>query len=136
MSGAAAQIKDATQQISPATVGSIQFVGIWFIFVTLAGLIAVIAFRRGLIMLMFGVDCVTRSGALASRPRMLWRTIVFNAPVLSAPIVLALAFPLVKALAPSLLAIVGALAIIAVWSSLLPARGLADRLSGTYPVPR
>ena len=121
---------------SPAAVGLMQFVGIWFIFVALAGLIAVIAFRRGLIMLMFGVDCATHSGVLASRPRMLWRSIVFIAPVLSAPIVLALIFPLVQALAPSLLAIVGAIAVITVWSSLLPARGLADRLSGTYPVPR
>jgi hypothetical protein len=102
----------------------------------LAGLIAVGAFRRGLIMLMFGVDCVTCKGALASRPRMLWRTIVFNAPVLLAPLVLALVFPLMRALTPSLLAMAGALVVIAVWSALLPVRGLTDRLSGTYLVPR
>jgi hypothetical protein len=39
-------------------------------------------------------------------------------------------------LVPLLLAIAGALAVITVFSSLLPTRGLADRLSGTYPVPR
>ena len=97
---------------------------------------AAVAFRRGLIMLMFGVDCVTRRGALASRPRMAWRAIVFNAPVLAAPIVWVLVRPLMPGLVPSLLAVVGMLAVITVWSSLLPARGLADRLSGTYPVPR
>jgi hypothetical protein len=131
-----AEFRDASHELPPVAVGSIQFAGIWLIFVALAGLIAVGAFRRGLIMLMFGVDCVTRKGALASRPRMLWRTIVFNAPVLLAPIVLALVFPLVRALTPSVLAIAGAIVVVAVWSALLPARGLTDRLSGTYLVPR
>ena len=131
-----AEFRNATQEMPPAAIGGIQFVAIWLIFVALAGLIAVGAFRRGLIMLMFGVDCVTCKGALASRPRMLWRTIVFNAPVLLAPLVLALVFPLMRALTPSLLAMAGALVVIAVWSALLPVRGLTDRLSGTYLVPR
>jgi hypothetical protein len=132
----AAQFTDAAQTFSPAAIGSTQFVGIWLIFVALPGLIAAAVFRRGLVMLAFGVDCVTRSGALASRPRMLWRTIVFNVPVLSAPLVVALVFPLVRELVPSLLAVLAALALLTVWSSLLPTRGLTDRLSGTYPVPR
>jgi uncharacterized RDD family membrane protein YckC len=131
-----AALQQASHELPPVAVGSIQFLAIWLIFVALAGLIAVGVFRRGLIMLMFGVDCVTRKGALASRPRMLWRTIVFNAPVLLAPIVLALVFPLVRALTPSVLAIAGAIVVVAVWSALLPARGLTDRLSGTYLVPR
>ena len=131
-----AQFQEAAQKFSPLAVGSIQFVGVWLVFVALAGLLTVAAFRRGLVMLAFGVDCVTRHGALASRPRMFWRTIVFNAPVLSAPLVLAAIFPLVRELVPSLLVIAGALAALAICSSLLPTRGLADRLSGTYPVPR
>ena len=131
-----ARSHDATQQMSPVTAGSIQFVIIWIVFVALAGLMTVLVFRRGLIMIVFGVDCTTRSGALASRPRMLWRTLVFNAPVLLAPIVFALMNPLVHASLPLLLAIAGALAVITVFSSLLPTRGLADRLSGTYAVPR
>ena len=56
--------------------------------------------------------------------------------VLAAPIVWVLVRPLMPGLVPSLLAVVGMLAVITVWSSLLPARGLADRLSGTCPVPR
>ena len=128
-----AVMNEAMQQISPVTVGLIQFLGMWFLFVALGGLIAAIAFRRGLILVMFGVDCATRRGALASRPRMLWRSIVFNAPVVLAPIVVALVAPLGLSLVASLLTIVGAIAVITVWSSLLPARGLADRLSERTP---
>jgi hypothetical protein len=104
--------------------------------ICLPGLIAACAFRRGLIMRMFGVDCVTRNGALASRPRMLWRTIVFNAPLLLAPLVFAVVFSLLRDSAASLVVAAGVLAAITVWSSILPTRGLADRLAGTYPVPR
>jgi uncharacterized RDD family membrane protein YckC len=133
---AIAQQDELFQQIPPLAVGAMQFLGMWLVFVTLPGLIATIAFRRGIIMLAFGVDCVTRVGVLASRLRMLWRWLVFNAPVLLAPVALALLVPSKQTLTPSLLAISGVLVLIALWSLLLPTRGMADRLSGTFPVPR
>ena len=130
------QMNEAMQIISPLVVGAMQFVGMWFIFVALPGLIAAIAFRRGLIMLIFGVDCTTRRGALASRLRMFWRWIVFNTPVVLAPMALGLVYPSKQELTLPLLIIAGVLVFVALCSSLLPVRGLADRLSGTYPVPR
>jgi hypothetical protein len=133
---AIAEIKEASGEIPVAAVGAIEFVVVWLLFVALPGLIAAAAFCRGLVMLMFGVDCVTRRGALASRLRMVWRAIVFHAPVILAPIVFAMLSPLMDALEPLLVGTVAALAAVTAWSALLPVRGLADRLAGTYPVPR
>lgn len=131
-----AAMNEATRQLSPVTIGAIQFVLIWFLFVALTGLIAAGVFRRGLILLMFGVDCITRRGTLASRPRMVCRTLVFNAPVLLTPLVYAVLAPLVQASVPLVCGLAAALVLVILWSSLLPARGLTDRLSGTHPVPR
>jgi hypothetical protein len=131
-----AEVDRAAQAISPATIGLMEFTGIWLLLVALPGLIAAAAFRRGLTLLMFGVDCVTRQGVLASRPRMVGRTIVFNSPLVLAPIAAALVSPLVSEIAVTLVGIVAVLAVITAWSSLLPVRGLTDRLAGTYLVPR
>jgi uncharacterized RDD family membrane protein YckC len=129
------EFNDETGKISPVVIGLAQFVGCWLVFVAIPGVVAAIGSGRGLVMQLFGVRCVTRTGRRASRLRMLWRTIVFNAPVLMGPIVLALVVPLVQRVAPSLIAIVLVLVALVVWSLLLPTRGLADRLAGTFPVP-
>lgn len=109
----------------------------WLWVVTIPGILAALALRRGMILRAFGVDCVTRTGVPASRLRMLWRTIVLTLPAL---LVLILALVLIRRFAPYhlavLLLILGLLLALIVWSSLLKVRGLADRLSGTYPVPR
>jgi hypothetical protein len=104
-------------------------------FVALPGLVAAIIFGRGLIMIIFGVRCVTRTGQPASRLRMFWRTIVLHCPILMGPIVLALILPLVQRPVLPLIATVGVVLVLVVWSVLLPTRGLADRLAGTFPVP-
>jgi hypothetical protein len=113
-----------------------QFVAMWLVMVAMPGLAAALTFRRGLIMRMFGIDCVTRAGAPASRLRMLWRSMLFNAPVLMAPIMLAFVYPLVPDMTAAALPIIGLVLALACWSCLLPRRGLSDRLAGTFPVPK
>ncbi len=61
---------------------------------------------------------------------------LFDAPVLLFPVLLALLTPLVNDLTVAVLAVLGLLLVVAGWSSLLPQRGLPDRSSGTYPVPK
>jgi uncharacterized RDD family membrane protein YckC len=123
------------QHLTPLAVGLLQFVMFWILFVAVPGMIAAIAFRRGLVLRMFGVDHVVRNGCPASRMRMLWRSIVFNSPVLLSPLPLALVLPLIQSLTASLLLIVGLVLAISCLSLMLPQRGIPDRLSGTYPVP-
>ena len=119
-----------------------QFFATWFVLVTVPGLIAALTVRRGLMMRVFGVDLVTRSGRPASRLRRLWRAAVFNAPFLLGPFAFALIAPLsphersLWAANAVPLGIAAAMLVITAWSLLLPVRGLSDRLSGTYLVPR
>ena len=109
----------------------------WLMFVTIPSILAAVALRRGMILRAFGVDCVTRTGVPSSRLRMLWRTIVFNLPALLVLIRLSGLLPTRFARYQMVeLSILGLLLALIVWSSLLKGRGLSDRLSGTYPVPR
>ena len=86
-------------------------------------------------MWMFGVDCVNCSGAIASRARMCWRALILQLPVFMCLSAYALAyFSKNKDLGiVSLVIFVCGLTLI-VRSSLLPVRGLTDRLAGTYLV--
>lgn len=127
--------KVTNTMFSPAAMALFQFTAMWWIFVVIPGLAAALVFRRGMIMRIFGVDCVTRTGAAASRLRMLWRSMMFNAPVLAAPILFAFVYPAVNDVTASILPIVGLVLAVACWSCLLRQRGLPDRLSGTYTVP-
>ena len=131
-----AAIQKTQEHFTPIVIASLQFTVMWIMLVSVPGLIAAVAFRRGLIMLMFGVHCVTRRGVPASRLRMLWRTIVFNAPIILGPIALALIYPVTQELTVSILLIVGVMLMISIGSLLLPIRGLSDRLAGTYLVPK
>ena len=126
---------DMWGKFPPLAVGLLQFVGFWVLFVAIPGIVAAIAFRRGLVMRLLGVDYVSRSGAPASRLRMLWRSILFNSPVLLGPILIALIFPLVQDLMLSLLLVFCLGLVMTILSLMLPHRGLSDRLSGTNPVP-
>ncbi len=108
----------------------------WLMFATIPSILAAVALRRGMILRAFGVDCVTRTGVPASRLRMLWRTIVFNLPALLVVIRLSGLLPIAPYQLVVVLPILGLLLALIVWSSLLKGRGLSDRLSGTYPVPR
>jgi hypothetical protein len=109
-------------------------------------LVAALAFRGGLALLVTDVTFVRRDGAPASRLRLLWRAFVAWIPVCLAMVLsTALLFtvstveqiPRREALALVLLA---GLALISVGLPLLsialPQRGLQDRLAGTWPVLR
>jgi hypothetical protein len=84
---------------------------------------------------LLGIDFVTRTGALASRWRTLFRNVVAWLPLLVSPLLV------VGLLAPvgidTAVALVMSLLLgLALTSLLLPSRGLADRIAGTWPVPR
>ena len=104
------------------------------IYVGLPAIIAALLFRGGLVLLACGVTYVRRDGQRASRLRLFWRSLVCWSPVLGGTL---LSFMGMAGKSMSLGLLGGLLAIaLAAWSLLLPARGLQDRLAGTWPVPR
>jgi hypothetical protein len=111
-----------------AVVGSLAF------YVCIPALIAALAFRGGLVLLIAGVTFVRKDGQRASRLRLLWRGIVAWSPVFLAFILSVVAISKQVNWGPWLtLALPGLLAVLSV---ALPGRGLQDRLAGTWPVPR
>jgi uncharacterized RDD family membrane protein YckC len=101
------------------------------IYVCLPAIAAALLFRGGLVLLIAGVTFVRKDGAPASRLRVFWRALVTWSPIL-----VALPFKSLfdfSTLALISLSAIGALAAV---SMALPERGLADRLAGTWPVPR
>ncbi len=110
-------------------------VGTIVIYVCLPALIAALAFRGGLVLLIARVTFVKKNGDRASRLRLFWRTLVAWAPALAATV----AGVILNAhygTGPAVIIcslIVGGLTLL---SLALPNRGLQDRLAGTWPVPR
>jgi uncharacterized RDD family membrane protein YckC len=100
------------------------------------GLLSALLFRGGLVLRLLGIAVVTSSGSEVSRLRALWRSVIAWSPctasVVITPFFLASSSLLLPAigmfLAVSLIGIVAA--------AVTPARGLQDRLAGTYLVPR
>ncbi len=105
------------------------------IFVILPCLIGSLLFRGGAMVKLLGIVFVNRTGALSSRWRVAWRNLVAWLPVLVLPASVMLLAP-VLGLNGSLVAVIGLSAALALTSALLPKRGLADRLAGTWLVPR
>jgi hypothetical protein len=105
------------------------------IYVGLPAIIAALLFRGGLILLLSGVTFVRRDGARASRLRVFWRGLVAWSPMLVVPFVFGFLMRPAGGLAAGAVAafLIGSLTLI---SLALPKRGLADRLAGTWPVPR
>ena len=84
---------------------------------------------------LFGLAVLDRSGARASRGRVLWRNFLAGLPfVLSLPAVLLLALATDPVGAGIALAVL--VAGLALLSALLPERSLQDRLAGTWLVPK
>jgi hypothetical protein len=105
------------------------------LYVGVPALLASLLFRGGLVLLISGVTFVRRDGARASRLRVFWRGLVAWSPLAIAPFV----FEFLKLAVGGLAAgVAGTLfvCLLAVISMSLPTRGLPDRLSGTWPVPR
>jgi eukaryotic-like serine/threonine-protein kinase len=96
--------------------------------------IAALLFRGGVVLLIAGVTYVRRDGARASRLRLLWRAILTWGPALGLFMVSVAGMVHKWTWQPWLA--VAALAVLAVVCAVLPARGLQDRLAGTWPVPR
>jgi hypothetical protein len=104
-------------------------------YVCFPALLAALAFRGGLVLLIARVTFVRRDGVRASRLRLFWRALVTWSPLIlgliSATILKHWYSSLTVALVVTLF--VGGLALLSV---ALPERGLQDRLAGTWPVPR
>jgi eukaryotic-like serine/threonine-protein kinase len=115
--------------------------GLWIgyanavLFVIVPCLVGSLLFRGGALVKLLGIVFVDPTGALASRWRVTGRNLLAWSPFLLLPFglkALAPAFGVTGALLCSGTVTVG----LAVMSVLLPERGLADRLAGTWPVPR
>jgi eukaryotic-like serine/threonine-protein kinase len=107
----------------------------WIVYVGLPALLTALLFRGGLVQRALRVAVVRRDGEPASRLRVFWRSLVTWSPVLAAPILIFVLKPVLGVTWATTLtvALVGGLAL---WSAMLPQRGLQDRLAGTCLVPR
>lgn len=105
-----------------------------YLAVAVLALIANLAFRRGLIRIM-GLELVIADGRSASRMRVLARTAMTWSPVLVVPLLMRFVTWIPPDLDGQLwwmLSMVAGAVVIAIW----PARGVPDRLAGTWVVPR
>jgi len=105
------------------------------IYVGLPALLAALLFRGGLVLLAARVTFVRKDGQRASRLRVFWRALVAWSPIVLG-LVLAGEFKVVFGLLPAMLLAVLFVCALTIGSLALPDRGLPDRLSGTWPVPR
>jgi hypothetical protein len=105
------------------------------IYVAVPALLAALLFRGGLVLLIAGVTFVRGDGARASRLRVFWRAIVTWSPLALAAILFGFIYHAIGALAAGIGAAIFFSGLAAI-SLALPNRGLADRLAGTWPVPR
>ncbi len=105
------------------------------VYVAVPALLAAAAFRGGLVLLLAGVTFVRRDGIRASRLRVFWRGLLTWSPLLLGLVIVILSH---KPAGDLLAAVLASLPIagLTLVSLLLPKRGLADRLAGTWPVPR
>jgi hypothetical protein len=104
------------------------------VYVGIPSLVTALLFRGGLIFRVLGIAVVQKNGRRASRLRMLWRAIITWGPVFVLGwVALAQAFHEASALN---LIFIFAFLVLALVSTLLPHRGLQDRLAGTWLVPR
>jgi hypothetical protein len=105
------------------------------IYVGVPALIAALLFRGGLVLLIAGVTFVRKDGTRALRIQVFWRALVTWSPLVLAVVAFVLMYSWSGLLGASLAGLV-VLAGPVVLSLALPNRGLADRLAGTWPVPR
>jgi eukaryotic-like serine/threonine-protein kinase len=127
--------QEAARRILFSMVALVTVYGAAVVFVIIPCLIGSLVFRGGALMKLLGINLVTRSGALASRWRVALRNMLAWLPFLTLPFTVSLLAPAIG-LTTSMLLLGGMCAILAIASALLPGRGLADRLAGTWPVPR
>jgi hypothetical protein len=104
------------------------------LFAALPAVIAALALRGGLVLLLTGVTFVRRDGTLASRRLLFNRAVAAWSPLLLAFVLSGVSLAIKN---PGLAVLgFGLLVVLAAISVALPQRGLADRVAGTWPVPR
>lgn len=137
---AAAELKEFLQESSPLLPFPVllfvfaQFYVILLLCVAFPSLLCALLFRGGPLLRLLGIAIVTRTGARASRLRVVWRSLITWTPCLLAPVAL---LPLEGSGMTWVLPLMAAVLIaVAVWSTLIPQRGIPDRIAGTYLVPR
>jgi hypothetical protein len=104
------------------------------VYVGLPAVVAALAFRGGVVLLIAGVTFTRKDGARASRLRLFWRALLAWGPVL--PVCAVSMLALIKHWGWESWLGVALFGLLAVASIALPVRGLQDRLAGTWPVPR
>jgi hypothetical protein len=117
---------------------------IWLWVVALLSLACALLFRGGLATWVLGVAVVKRDGSRASRLRVFWRGLVAWSPTLALPLAIDLMMSLAMPTAQEPTGRLGFISLLAwalyvplaIWSALLPERGIQDRMAGTWLVPR
>jgi hypothetical protein len=123
------------RKVGPLTVMSRTGYLSGLVFVVLPCLIASVFFRGGLLMRALGIALVNKQGTLLTGCRVAGRNLVAWLPFLLLPLPAYALEPFTGAMGGFLLTEIACLAL-AVASVSLPQRGLQDRLTGTWPVPR
>jgi eukaryotic-like serine/threonine-protein kinase len=101
------------------------------------GLLSALLFRGGLVLRWLGIAVVTGDGMEASRSRALWRSVIAWSPCAAVIIMIPILLSLSSFVYLSIIAVLLAVSLIGiVAAAVTPARGLQDRLAGTYLVPR
>ena len=115
----------------------IVFLGsILLFYVAFPAIIAALCFRGGLVLLICSVGVVRKDGLPASRIRVFWRSLLtWVAPLIPVAFGVLLLNPVARSAGTTFLVVLLAAGMIA-WSTLLPDRGIPDRLAGTRLVPR
>ena len=102
--------------------------------VVVAALVSAAGFRGGLALRLSGIAIVTRAGAEASRLRSFGRALLAWAPLYLSFVLLAASPATFRFYISSVMGLLFLVA--AIWAVVNPARGLQDRIAGTYLVPR
>jgi eukaryotic-like serine/threonine-protein kinase len=111
-------------------------VGYLLLYVAIPSMIAALAFRGGLALRVCGVGVVRKDGRAASRIRVFWRSVLTWGMLFIPAAAGAIWLNPFDWRTGTMVLVILMMAGLTVWSTLLPDRGIPDRLSGTRLVPR
>ncbi len=121
------------------TVADMALTGLYLMLIpTALGGLLLAATCRGVVLRLFGVELVTADGAPASRLRLLARAAIAWSPLFAA-VALFYARPFVKSFTVAEVILIAGVVVLgagAAYALAHPARGIQDRLAGTWIVPR
>ena len=119
----------------PAFLPTSSIVLLWVLYGLLPALLAALAAKGGLVLLLHGVAVADRAGQRASRLRVAWRSLVTWGAICALHIGAVAVAPAFGFELAAVLPIVAA-TILMIISCALPGRSLQDRIAGTWLVPR